>query len=192
MIQSKLDYIKENSAEIFVSYSNGYLDSRLNGTGEEPDVFDHLVRLAYLYGIVDEMYLSGTSVYVGEEVITDTDVETIYGKIWHYNGIFSADLSDYSSITADAGDSGTTGGSTGSAVSSDNYRADSVAVSSGSNTVTFSSPLSTTDYILDVRVVTAGGYEQRNLVISTKTKNGFVVSDVLQAGTLYYSALVSV
>ncbi|MFO8110109.1 MAG: hypothetical protein R6U17_06300, partial [Thermoplasmata archaeon] len=150
------------------------------------------MRLSYLYGIVDEMYLVGTDVYVGGDNITDDAVEDVYGKLYHYNGLYSVDLSDYSSITADGGDSGSSDGDSDSSVSTDHYRSGSVEVSSGSAVVSFSSPLSTTDYHLDAYVLSSSGYKQTNLDVSSKTKNGFAVSDILEGGTLHYFAVVNV
>jgi hypothetical protein len=120
-------------------------------------------------------------------------VKTVFEKIQHYNGIYSSvDLIGYTEITPDDGDGGSTetGGGT---TDPDHYRAGSLPVVAGANAVTFlkdgvPSPLASADYILDAYVIAASGQMQNNVVPTSKTAGGFVASDVLKAGTLYYTA----
>jgi hypothetical protein len=191
MNQAQLDNIKETAAGVVNQYSSGYADAMLRGTEQIGDLFEHCLRLHYLWGVLNEVRLSGTSLYVGNAVISGDDVEDVYSKIWHYNGIFaSVDLSDYSDIVADDGDGGTSNGDTGTGISSDHYRSNDITSVVGTNVVTFSSPLPSSDYTVTVYNTGANGYLQKNLVVSTKTANGFVCGDVLEAGTLTYFAVI--
>ena len=191
MNQAQLDSTKEAAAQVVVSYTNGYLDMRLSGKPEERDTFEHCLRLHYLYGILDEARIVGTDIYCGSKKITGASIEGIYHKIWHYNGILSADLSAYSDITADDGDTGSTAPSETIVTATDHYRAGSVSVVAGSNVISFSSALASANYQVDIRVVFADGTEQRNVVPSSQFSTGFVVSDVLQSGTLHYTAILN-
>lgn len=202
MTQAYLDFIKEIGAQIAIQYTNGHVDARLRGTGQEGEIFDHCLRVHWLWGAIKEAHLSGAVLYVGSEIMDDADLTSIYHKLWHYNGIYAdVDLSDYPDITPDDGDGGDngeqgdegggTGGDGGSTVvDTDHYRADTVIVVPGTNTVTFSSPLPSTDYRIIVYVDSYTGYQQRNLVVGTKTAQGFTVTDVLEAGVLTYFCVI--
>ena len=190
---TKFEYIKENCASVLVQYSNGLVDAMFNGTDEISDILDHCLRLHYLWGVLSEIRESGGLLYVGDTELSGASLASLNGKIWHYNGIFSdVDLSDYTTVVTDDGDSGTCVPGTDS-TTDDHYRAGEVAVSAGSGTVTFikngvASPLASSNYRLTVYVKTASGYEQRNIVVSAKYASGFVYDDVLEAGTLNYVA----
>lgn len=192
MVQEQLDILKENSARVLISYTNGYLDSKLRGTGEEGEIFEHCLRLHYLYGIMKEAYLNGGVTYVGNSTIDLTDV---YHKIWHYSGIYEdVDLADYSDIEEDDGD-GEPPLKGGDTVSEDHYRVGEVAVVAGANVVTFykngvASPFPNTNYQVDPWVEAYSGYMQRNLVV-TKMANGFIANDILEAGVLKYQAILN-
>lgn len=191
MNQAQLDNIKEAAAQVVMSYTNGYLDMRLSGKPQERDTFEHCLRLHYLYGILDEARIVGTDVYCGDTKVSGSLIEGAYHKIEHYHGILSADLSAYSDITADDGDTGSTAPSETVVTSSDHYRAGSVSVVAGSNVVSFSSELASANYQVTIRVVFTDGTEQRNVVPSSQFRTGFVVDDVLQSGTLHYTAILN-
>jgi len=164
----------------------------LNGTSEISDIFEHCLRVHYLWGILKESYLSSGTLYVGGTELTGEELEQVTHKIWHYNGIFSeVDLSVYDEVDEDDGDGGTDcdGGTT--TEFDDHYRAGSLSVNAGSGTVTFTSPLDSNDYQLTVYVTTSSGYEQRNIAVSAKYASGFTYTDVLQAGTLSYFAVLN-
>lgn len=193
MNQAQLNYIKETSAAIVRQYTNGYVDSMLRGTWRTGDIFEHCLRLHYLWGILKEVQLVAGVLYVGSVVVSGASLQKIHTKIWHYNGIFAdVDLSDYSDVVVDDGDGGTTedgdGGGTGTA--SDHYRSNDIVSVVGVNVVTFSSPLPSADYTVTVYNTGSSGYLQKNLVVSTKTANGFVCGDVLEAGVLTYFAVI--
>jgi hypothetical protein len=196
MNQSRLDSIKQDCARLLIQFSNGYWDSRLRGTSKENQNYLDNLRVNYLFGIIKESYLVAEVVYVGDTVIPDNEIETVFDKLWHYSGIYSdVDLSDYTDITPDNGEGGAVedGGST---IDTDTYRSGNMAVVVGSNPVTFikdgvASPLSSNDYTVVAYVKTPGGYQQNNLQISTLTAGGFVVEDILEAGTLYYQATLN-
>lgn len=93
-------------------------------------------------------------------------------------------------------DTGVGGDSGGTIVyeSTINLRAGSQGVTVGTNVVTFflngvATPLEDNDYILDAYVVTVSGRQQRNLVVSQQLAGGFVVTDILEAGTIWYQAI---
>lgn len=192
MLQRQLDILKEKSAEIVIQYTNGLLDARLRGTIEYQDAYLHTMRLMYLWGVMKNSFLVGGVLYVGDTILSGTDLEGVYHKIWHYNGIYDGvDLSDYTAITPDDGDGGTDEGDGGGGGSStDHYRSNDVVSIVGTNVVTFSSPLPSVDYTVTVYNTGASGYLQKNLVVSTKTANGFVCGDVLEAGILTYFAVI--
>lgn len=192
---SRLDDIKTDSANVLIQYTNGYVYSRLKGTGEEQDLFNDLMRLHYLYAIVDGAYESGVDTYIGDTITED--IEEVYTKIHHYNGLFiDTDLSEFDEIVPDDGDGGSCSGSSGDTQSDDHYRAGNLAVVAGANAVTFikdgvPSPLASSDYTINAYVMNTSGQRQDNLVITTQTAGGFVASDVLKAGTLYYQATLN-
>lgn len=194
MNSTRLRDIKEEAARVLIQYSNGYLDARFRGAANEKQIFNHMKRLHYLWSIIRNTYLSGTDVYVGDAIIADNVVETVYEKIQHYNGIYAnVDLSDYTDVTPDDGDGGS---ETGDGTTTDHWRAGNLAVVAGANAVTLlkdgvPSPLPSSDYTINAYVITLGGQRQDNLQITTQTAGGFVASDVLKAGTLFYTALLN-
>jgi hypothetical protein len=154
------------------------------------------MRVVYLAGIIDYVYLVGTTPYLGGTAITDTDVLEASQKLWHYSGRFrDIDLESYSQVTADDGDGGATDPSDPSQ-GSDHYRSGSVPVVAGANPVTFikngvASPLPSADYTVEAWVIASSGQRQSELVITTKTAGGFVANDVIKAGTLNYIATLN-
>lgn len=196
MNSTRLANIKEDCARILVQWGNGYWNARLAGAPNVEKIGDDMLRIHYLYNVIKNSFLSGSSVCVGDAVLADNTVETILGKIWHYNGKYAdVDLSDYTAITPDDGDGGACD-PTDPTVDTDHYRAGNLAVTAGANPVTFikdgvASPLASTDYTVEAYVIAASGQRQNNVVITTQTAGGFVASDVLKAGTLYYTALLN-
>ena len=186
-----LTEIKQRSAEIAISYTNGHLWARLTGTGTENELFDHCLRVHYLWGIIKEVREDTGVYYIGSEVISSAVISSVFHKLWHYNGQYNIDLDDAGVITVDNGDDITPPLKEGDVTpESDHYRAGTLRVGVGMNVVSFSSPLSTVNYRIQVYVSADSGYEQRNLVVSTKTTNGFVVNDVLEAGVLTYFCVI--
>lgn len=192
MISATLDSIKEDAARILREYTNGALNARLAGAKNAVELESDCMNVVYLHGVLDYVYLIGETPYLGTTAITDADVLAASQKLWHYSGRFAnVDLSGYTQITSDDGDGGTTDPS--SPTTEDHYRSGSVAVTSGSNIVTFVkngvvSPLPSADYTVVMWVTLSDGSIQRNLVPTTKTAGGFVVSDVLGSGVLEYQA----
>lgn len=195
MNSTRLQDIKEEAARVLIQYSNGYLDARFRGAANEKQIFNNMKRLHYLWSIIRSAFLSGSDVYVGDTIIADNTFETVYEKIQHYNGIYAnVDLADYAEVTPDDGDSGSESG--GSGTTTDHWRAGNLAVTAGANAVTLlkdgePSPLPSADYTISAYVITAGGQRQDNLQITTQTAGGFVASDVLKAGTLFYTAILN-
>ena len=192
MTQEELDILTENAAQVLVQYDNGMLDSLLQGTGEFRKIFNNAVYLHYLYGALKGITLTSGVPYIGSAVLSGSDVEQIYHKIWHYNGQYaSVDLSNYTDITADDGGGGSSSSESSSSTSSDNVRAGHQASSVGTNIVTFTvdgivSPLASADYVISAWNLTSTGYKQVNLNVTTQIAGGFVIDNVITAGTLYY------
>lgn len=193
MNSTRLTDIKQDCARILVQWGNGYWNATMSGAADVTVIGNDMLRIHYLYNIIKNSFLSGSDVYIGDTVIADNVVETILGKIHHYNGKYGdIDLSDYTAIVADDGDGGSVDPSVPS-TDNDHYRAGELPVVAGANAVTFikdgvASPLASADYVLTAWVVAASGQMQNNIVPTSQTAGGFVASDVLKAGTLYYTA----
>ena len=107
MIQAYLDSIKEAAAEIAIQYTNGRINAVFTGNGEYNETFNNSMRLHYLLGAIDSVYLVGGVPHIGSTAVTDAYVKELSNKIWHYNGIYrSVELDDYAVITPDNGDGG--------------------------------------------------------------------------------------
>lgn len=192
MTQEQLDIFKENSAQILIQFSNGYLNSIFNGTGE--NLLNDSIRLHYLCGIMDEAYLDNGDILVGDTVLDS--IGDVYHKIWHYNGMYSGvDLTDFDAIVPDNGDGGSVenGGTT---VVDNNQRVGELTVGVGANVITFyvngvATPFPNTSYQVDAWLITNSGYMQRQVVVSNKLANGFTVEDILEAGVLHYQATLN-
>lgn len=195
MNSTRLQDIKEESARVVVQYSNGYMDAIYRGAANDGDILNQKKRLHYLYSIIRECFLTGTDVYIGDTVLADNIVETIYTKIQHYSGIYSdVDLSEYTDVTEDDGNEGSKPCTP--VVTDDHYRSATVNVTSGTNIITFikngvPTPFESNDYTVVMWVTLTDGSIQRNLVPTSRTASGFVVSDVLGAGVLEYQATLN-
>lgn len=195
MIQAYLDNIKEVAAEVAVKYTNGRQNAVFNGTMDVRKLTDESMRVIYLWGVINYTYLVGEIPYLGDTAVTDAYILKTSQKLWHYNGVFSSiDLTDYTTIVPDDGEGGACVG--GVSETTDHYRSGSLSVSVGANAVTFikngvASPLASSDYTVEVWVLTESGYKQNNVVVTTQTAGGFVASDVLEVGTLYYIATLN-
>lgn len=191
MTQGQLDIFKENAAQILIQYSNGYLNSIFKGTGE--NLFNDCVRLHYLCGIMDEAYLSGGNLYVGDTLLDS--IGDVYHKIWHYNVTNDVDLTDFAAIVPDNGDGGAVENN-GTVVVDNDQRVGELSVGVGANVVTFyvggvATPFPNTNYQVDAWLITNSGYMQRQVVVSNKLANGFTVEDILEAGVLHYQATLN-
>lgn len=204
MNSERLQDIKSDCARVVIQWSNGVWDARFAGHDYYQSVWNEMLRLHYLWAIVKNARLSGASVYLGDTEIADNILEQVKDKIWHYNGRFaSIDMTDWidvsnigddGTITQDDGDGDTVTDTT--PTSDDHYRSDGVPVVVGANAVSFIkngvvSPLASSDYTVQAWVIAESGQRQNNLVITTQTAGGFVASDVLKAGTLYYIATLN-
>lgn len=183
-----MNNIKEEAALINIEYTGGRQYSMQQGTKDYNDIFNQCMRVAYLSAAIDEAYEVDGVTYIGDTVV---DLGQYYHKLWHYRGQF--DIADADKQTAIIEDDGNSGSEESIPTSDDAYRAGEVVVGAGGAIITFMrngvpSPLANADYQVDVRVAAYSGYEQRNVVISTKFASGFVVEDVLEAGILHYTA----
>ena len=165
MIQAYLDSIKEAAAEIAIQYTNGRINAVFTGNGEYNETFNNSMRLHYLLGAIDSVYLVGGVPYIGSTAVTDAYVKELSNKVWHYNGIYrSVELDDYAVITPDNGDGGSieNGGTT---VVDNNQRVGELTVGVGANVITFyvngvATPFPNTNYQVDAWLITNSGYMQ--------------------------------
>ncbi|ANS04926.1 hypothetical protein [uncultured Mediterranean phage] len=195
MIQAYLDSIQERAAEIAVEFTNGYLDAQLSGKGNTEELANDSMRVTYLYGVLENVRIESlTHAYIGGTEVTDAYVQSTRDKLEHYSGYFlNTDLSDYAEVTPDDGDSGSCDPDT---PTTNDHRVGSIAVTAGTNIVTFMedgspSPLPSTDYTVVMWAELSDGSIQRNLVVSMYTTGGFVVTDILSSGILYYQAVMN-
>lgn len=195
MISATLDSMKESAARIMREYTNGWLNARLAGAKNTIALGNDCMRVVYLAGVIDYTYLVGEVPYLGGTATTDEEILAASQKLWHYSGRFrDIDLEGYSQIVPDDGDSGACDGSTGT--TEDHYRSANLPVVAGANAVTFikdgiASPLPSAAYTVEAWVIASSGQRQSELVITTQTAGGFVASDVIRAGTLYYIATLN-
>lgn len=200
MNSTRLEDIKQEAARILINWGNGRVKSQLRGEPEYNDWFDKSKVTNYLYGIIDNVFLSGSTAYTGDTAIADGTLETVLEKLWHYSveavdlSIFTTNTDDNGSIEEDDGEGGACSGDT--STDNDHYRVGEQVCSIGVNVVTFYkdgvvSPFTTTDYIVIAWVEGYNGQRQSNLVPTTYTKGGFVVENVLVDGILKYQAILN-
>lgn len=196
MIQAYLDGIREAAAEIAIQYTNGRIEAAFTGNGDYNDIFNDSMRVHYLLGAIDSVYLVADVPYIGGTAVTDSYVKSLSNKIWHYNGVFrDVNLEDYDAIVPDDGDGGSVD-SVGAVVVDNDMRIGELAVGVGANVVTFylggvPTPFPNTSYQVDAWLITNSGYMQRQVVVSNKLANGFTVEDILEAGVLHYQATLN-
>lgn len=197
MIQAYLDSIKEDSARILREYTNTKLYYSLTGNIGFQKAYNDAMRCVYLAGVIDSIYLIGTTPYIGDSEIEESYITDTVGKIWHYSGMSETiDLTPFSTVVPDDGGSGSEEGDDDTPQSQDHYRSGSLPVVIGANPVTFikngiPSPLASSDYTVEAWVIASTGQRQSNLVITGQVAGGFIASDVLKAGTLYYIATLN-
>jgi len=192
MTQDTLNSLVEESANILVGFTNERINASLVGSGTIQSLHKDSVRLHYLVGALNAVYLDGTTPYIGDTEITGNEVQEIYHKIWHYNRNFKADLSDYDAITEDDGEGGVV--VVNVTTDDDHYRSGNLPVVVGANPVTFikngvAAPFTSALYTVQAWAISNSGYRQNNVV--GQTAGGFVANDILEAGTLYYIATLN-
>lgn len=196
MLSAVLDSMKEQAAKIAITYTDGRMDAIYRGTSKIEKISNDSMRVIYLWGIMNYAYIDGTTVYLGDTAVTDAYIQEAMDKLWHYNGRFSqVDLSDYAAIVADDGEGGAYDPST-TTQDNDHYRSGNIPVTVGANPVTFikngvASALPSNDYTVEAYAISQSGYRQNNVVVSGIVAGGFVASDILEAGTLYYIATLN-
>jgi len=194
MNQLLLNSMVEESANILVGFTNERINATLSGTNNYISLYNDTVRVHYLCGALNSVYLVGTTPYIGGSAVTDAYVQEIYQKIWHYNRAFKADLSDYDEIVPDDGEGGAYVPNV--TTEDDHYRSANLPVVVGANPVTFikngvASPFTSADYTVQAWAISNSSYRQNNVVVTGQTAGGFVANDILEAGTLYYIATLN-
>jgi hypothetical protein len=198
MNEATLNVIKADCARTTIEWGNGVLDAIFSFNGGFQKWFQECHRIHYLMGIVDNCDIVGGSLMCGNAVYSEANLIEILGKIEHYHGMFEdVDLSKY--YAPDDTDPNPTPVPpfvvpTPVVVpsSADHYRAQTVDCVVGVNNVTFTTPLATADYELDATVIATNGMLQHNLIVTSRTANGFTVGDVIRAGRLSYFAVIRV
>ena len=200
MNQARLDVIKAQAAKTTIEWGNGVMDSIFSFNGGFQKYFAECHRIHYLYGIINECYWDG-GLMMGGQAFDAADVYSAFHKIEHYRGFFESidlgvkyDEPDPDDPNPDPDDPycNPTTDPDIIIVGDDHYRAQSVPCVVGLNNITFSRPLSSADYELDVFVIATNGMMQHNLIVTSRTASGFTVSDVLRAGTLSYFAVIRI
>jgi len=146
-----------------------------------------LLNLHCLCGYVSSLSHYNYAYYLGLTFIPEDNVHYVRSMVQYYANREVYDVStapDYS-----------TGSITPVADIVLNYRAGSSLVAEGSNTILFkvdniNTPFATAAYIVHAWAIGNDGSMQNNLVLTNKVAAGFTASDVMDAGTLYYEAVL--
>jgi hypothetical protein len=174
----------KEAATILTDNLDGFALYSATGDSRVSGVVSDLILIDYLYGIVDinERLKDAQKT----QITSDIELQSAMDKLRYFSNRFTI---DYADIPA-----GGTGGITPPPVVpiTDIVRAGNVPVVAGTNNIAFSSALDTTDYTIDAYIIFGDQSRQNNPVISTQSKSGFVVTDVLQDGTLYYQVVVNI
>jgi hypothetical protein len=178
-----VDTLRAEASEILFEFGNGMVYAGALGQPSYLSLIKENERLNYLWGIINNLQpVYGDTYAVGRTLLTSADVLSAIETIRHYKGRFNIDLSTI-------GDESEPVTPTPS-VLSDIIRAGSQTATIGANIIVFSSPLSTTDYTVNVWVL-GDGESQFDVGVITPSVNGFTVSDIIIEGTLYYQVIVN-
>lgn len=183
--QDQLDAYTKEASGIVISYGDGRVQASLVGDSKRKSIIQNLYGAHYLNGVIQSAFLSGGTLFIGSGEITDTYLFETLNKLREYKGIYNI---DYDTLPQP----GTPGTPTPPSPSepTEILRAGSVPVIAGGNNIVFTSALSTDQYTVMAYVITGAGARQDSLGISSLQTTGFIVSDVLVAGTLYYQAIL--
>ena len=172
-----VDTLRAEACDILFEFGNGVVYAGALGQPDYLKLIKENERLNFLWGAINNLQ---SGYYVGNTVVSALSlIETIR----HYKGRFNVDLNTI-------GDESEPVTPTPS-VLTDIIRAGSQTATVGANIITFSSPLSTDVYTVNVWVI-GDGTSQFDVGVITPSVNGFTVSDILIEGTLYYQVIVDV
>jgi len=154
---------------VMINFGNKVLYSGALGKHNYLSLLKDKMRLNYLYGAIN--YVS-----------TQIEVVEAIEKIRHYQ----CRATDLSTIGVTP-----TPPSPPSPSYGDLIRTGHKTVTIGANSVTFSSPLASSDYTVTAWVI-GTGESQYDLGTITPSAGGFTVSDVTINGTLHYQAIINI
>lgn len=181
-----LNTVKQEAANVLLSFSGQFVKGLVMGGDRQKELYTDLLQLHSLVGYMTELFEENGTYYLGSREVTNLEIQVVRSKIQYYAG---REEVDYDNFGDEADPIPTPGIPT-------EYRAGFIISVPGINTVVFkeqgvASPLPSTDYVLICWNVANDGAMQTNLGVSVKTAGGFTVPDVLNAGKLYYEAIMS-
>ena len=180
-----IDSLKDEARQIMLEYGNGVVYAGAFGQKKYAKLHNENMRVHYLYGLINNI-VQDTDFYIGDGVVTDDYVLESIEKLRHYKGVGrNIDLTDVGTITEEIAP-------VVPDPAYDYIRTGAEAVVAGQNVITFSSALNSALYVLDCWVMTSDGDRQSNLGISAQVAGGFTVDDVIDTGTLYYTAIMKI
>lgn len=151
------------ASKILIHFGNKTLYSGALGKADYQSLSKDRQRLNFLFGAMKS----------GEDAME---------AIRHYQ-VRDTDLSSIGSLSPEPATPATTITSL--------IRTGSKAVTTGANSVTFSSPLPSANYTVTAWVI-GTGESQYDLGTVTKSAGGFTVSDIIINGTLHYQAIINI
>lgn len=181
-----LNALNQEVTTVLNSFSSQGIKAAFLGHDNYRALYTDLLNLHCLCGYVSALtYNNGY--YLGATAVSDASVNYVRAMVQYYA---NREMYDVSGAPVYG-----TGPTTPAADIVLNYRAGSVVVTEGSNVVLFkvdnvNTPFATADYIVHAWSIGNDGSMQNNLVLTNKVAAGFTASDVMDAGTLYYEAVL--
>lgn len=180
-----LNQLNQEATAVLIRYGSQFIKAAYFGADNLRSLYTDLLNLHVLCGYINSLWYDG-AYKLGLTTREESEVQRVRSMIQYYNGREEYDVSS----SPDYG----TGGETPVDIAL-SYRAGTKASVVGSNDILFYvnselAPFSTSNYIIHCWNVGHDGSVQNNVVITTKTADGFTASDVLDAGTLYYEAIL--
>lgn len=182
-----LNDINQEATKVLIRYSSQLIKASFFGADNLRSLYTDNLNLHCLCGYINSLTYDEGGYYMGITNVPDQEVNYVRSMIQFYNNREEYDVSD-----APAYETGITTPTEDIVL---NYRAGSQVVTAGSNTVVFkvnnvSTPFATDQYIVHAWNIGADGSMQNNVVITNKVAAGFTASDIMDAGTLYYEAVL--
>lgn len=181
-----LNQLNQEATAVLTRYGSMFIKGMYYGADNLRQLYTDLLNLHVLCGYMSELFYDG-AYKLGLTTRDEAEVQKVRAMIQFYNGREEYDVSS----TPDFGG--------GSVIPTEEialtYRAGQKASTVGSNTVLFYvnaslAPFDTANYIIHCWNIGTDGSMQNNVAITQKTAAGFTASDIMDAGTLYYEAVL--